>query len=124
MWYKALTSCKLLYRIQNLVKTPNQNTVYGPDTCIFVTAEVNSLITEKQTNNNGLPPGVHYDTKYNKYVAQCQQRGKNKRYLGRYDTQEEAYEAWLLAKRLVVSDIILRIEDTRVIQALKDRYGI
>ena len=32
MWYKALTSCKLLYRIQKLVKTPNQNT--GRNKCL------------------------------------------------------------------------------------------
>lgn len=100
------------------------NTVYSSSTCMFVTAEVNNLITESQSNNNGLPPGVHYDFKYNKYVAQCQQKGKGKRYLGRYNTPEEAYESWLLAKRCVVSDLILRLEDTKTIQALKDRYGL
>ena len=100
------------------------NTVYSPDTCIFVTAEVNNLITEIQSNNKGLPPGVHYDPKYNKYVSQCQQKGKAKRYLGRYSTPEEAYESWLSTKRSIVADVILRLDDTRIIQALKERYGL
>ena len=59
-----------------------------------------------------------------KWERMISEAGKAKRYLGRYSTPEEAYESWLSTKRSIVADVILRLGDTRIIQALKERYGL
>lgn len=90
------------------------NKVYSPDTCIFISHEVNSLLLKSDGTRGVLPLGVRY-TKKSKgmlnertkpYSAQVTNRRENKKYvhLGYFSTPEEAHKAWQLGKcELIIS---------------------
>lgn len=94
------------------------NKEYGPNTCVFVDSIVNGFITEK--TNQELPVGVskHKD----KYQARCATLGKGQKYLGIYDTSEEAHSAWLKFKIDQAYILAEQQTDERVGKALIDRY--
>jgi len=73
------------------------NKVYGPDTCVFVPPQLNSLLTYKKANQGDCPTGVYYDPRNNNYQSQVNAEGKVK-YLGRFETPELAEDAYKLAK--------------------------
>ena len=56
-------------------------------------------ITQRQNNFNKGAKGYTYDNRTNKYIAQIMVDGVN-HHLGRYDTAEEAHEAYLKAKKI------------------------
>jgi hypothetical protein len=72
------------------------NKIYGPDTCVFVDARVNSFIIERAADRGEWPIGVCFDKSRGKYVATCSSvvTGKVK-VLGHFKTPEEAHQAWL-----------------------------
>jgi hypothetical protein len=72
------------------------NKCYSPDTCVFVSNAVNSLLIYKQSSNSGLPIGVTYNECNGKahklkkpYRVQFLINGKPKSF-GYYATPEEA----------------------------------
>ena len=77
------------------------NKVYGPGTCVFVSREVNQILTHKRRNNGGLPPGVSWHEERRKFRAQCTSKGKVHS-LGRYSTVTDAYTAYLVFKTEIV----------------------
>jgi hypothetical protein len=80
------------------------NKVYSPSACIFVSAEINSLLNE-QSNRRGLyPRGVSFYRKRNKYRADCKAHG-NANHLGYYDTPEEAHQAYKKFKYKYIAEI-------------------
>lgn len=79
--------------------------VYGPDTCIFVPQEINTLFIVPTTKEDGLPTGVSYVKGRGNYQAGCGAGGYRKA-LGRFKTPEMAYEAYLKYKKLRVSELI------------------
>lgn len=69
------------------------NKVYSSDTCIFVPKSINTLFVKRDNNRGDLPVGVCYNKRDKKYVAQCRVYGKQ-RYIGYYNTSEEAFQAY------------------------------
>lgn len=67
------------------------NKMYSPDTCIFVPQNINKIFTKNDTNRGNFPVGVYYSNK--KYNAQCNTNEKRK-YLGCYNTPEEAFQVY------------------------------
>ena len=98
---------------------PN-NKVYGPDTCMFVTHRINSLLTDRKAARGVWPLGVSYHKRDAIYQAAVCIKGKNKA-LGRYSTPEEAYAAYCLAKADYIESLFpeLTDEDPRLIPALQ-----
>ena len=80
------------------------NKVYGPLTCIFVSKYINSLTTKASIKISHYPMGVSYHKNFNKYMAQCSVKGKDK-YLGCYSTPEEAHEAYKAFKYKYIAEI-------------------
>lgn len=84
------------------------NKIYSPDTCIFVPQAINSLFV-KRDNDRG--ESVIGTTPFQgKYVAQCSfinpKTGKSKQeYLGRYDTQEKAFEVYKYYKEKNIKEV-------------------
>ena len=79
------------------------NKVYSPDTCVFVTQNINTLFIKKDANRGNLPIGVNWHKGAEKYQANCSifdvNTGKVKRkHLGYYNTPQEAFESYKKAK--------------------------
>lgn len=80
------------------------NKVYSPKTCVFVPQRINTLFTKSNKRRSNLPIGVKKDK--NAYVAQCSIGGnKNKKYLGRFETSEEAFNSYKQFKEQYIKEI-------------------
>ena len=76
----------------------NGNKVYGPDTCIFIPPQINTLFTDCGRKRGEYPIGVSFHKKTGKFMAQIHIDGK-KQYLGLFDGPDEAHKAYLIAKK-------------------------
>ncbi|MFK5948813.1 MAG: AP2 domain-containing protein [Methylococcales bacterium] len=83
------------------------NKVYGPDTCLFVSREINLLLTDSGAIRGKYPQGVCWAKHAGAFVAQIKKYGK-KHYLGLFDTPEKASETYQAAKQEHVRDIALK----------------
>jgi hypothetical protein len=68
-----------------------KNRIYGPDTCLLVPATINRMLYHRITSKTGLPLGVTYDEKFNRYRARGRIDKKDK-FFGFYNTVEEAFD--------------------------------
>ena len=89
---------------KDLIKKGNK--IYSPDTCIFVTQEVNSIISK--FGWNGHPKGISFAD--NRYVVQCSVNGDNGRY-GRYKTKEEAETRYAEVKSEAITELAMDQSD-------------
>jgi hypothetical protein len=80
------------------------NKVYSPLTCIFVNNHINSLLNSCTSARGELPRGVSFDKRYRKYSAKCSAYGNYKN-IGRYDTSEEAHQAYKEFKYKYIAEI-------------------
>lgn len=99
------------------------NKIYSPDTCCFISARINSFLVERKASRGEWPIGVAYHKGDKKFQAQCSDvlTGKPK-YLGSYGTPEEAHQAWLKFKLEQAYILVDTQSDKRVSAALIDRY--
>ncbi|AGH32210.1 HNH endonuclease [Vibrio phage 11895-B1] len=75
------------------------NKIYSPETCVFVTQEVNSFMTGSDKVRGEYPIGVHYDKSKNVFVAQCHNPiTKLQEKLGEFSNPILAHKAWKDAK--------------------------
>ena len=84
------------------------NRIYSPETCIFVPKTINLLFTKRQNDRGESAIGVTLHQ--GKCVAQCHminpKTGKSKQeYLGRYDTQEEAFKVYKYYKEKNIKQV-------------------
>lgn len=82
------------YQLDKYILKPG-NREYGPETCLYVPAWINNWEAKSRPNKsrNGRLQGVTFDRNLGKYKAQ-RDSGED-RYLGYFDTEEEAHEAWV-----------------------------
>lgn len=99
------------------------NKIYSPDKCVFVPQAVNLFVVERGFHRGEWPIGVHFDKYTQRFKAECRNpftdRTEN---LGRYDTPEEAHQAWLTRKLELAKLIANTLDDKRVADALVSRY--
>lgn len=74
-----------------------KNKIYSPYTCLFVPKSINSTILKCDKSRGNYSVGVHFEKERNKYVAVCSINRRAK-FLGRFDTPEEAFECYKEAK--------------------------
>jgi hypothetical protein len=74
------------------------NKIYSPDTCCFVPHYINSLFTECKITRGNYPIGVSYDIERHLYQAKISINSRSKN-LGRFNSETEAHNIWLKAKR-------------------------
>lgn len=70
------------------------NKEYAPDKCCFLPPEINLAIIRKR-KTNGLPSGV--TLKKGRYISQIS-IGKEKKHLGSFNSAEEAFQVYKIAK--------------------------
>lgn len=86
------------------------NKLYSPDNCIIVPQSINKLL-ERNNSSNGLPLGVHYDKRRYKYVAQCKGGKGDNRYLGQFNSPNDAFYAYKEAKECRIKHIADEYKD-------------
>lgn len=79
------------------------NKVYGPDFCSFVPNSINKLLTDSARSRGKYPQGVSEDKRSGKYCASIQINNKQK-WLGIYETAEEAHKVYREAKEIYVRE--------------------
>lgn len=94
--------------------------VYSPDTCAFISRELNSFFTLRQRDRGPYPLGVHC-WKGVRFVSRCMVEGK-RRQLGTFTTPEEAHLAWQKCKLEYGRELITRQTDERVVKALGEIF--
>ena len=101
------------------------NKVYGPDTCFFVSPQLNTFFAKCDKVRGKYPIGVYKDHNMKKRPFRCQLSiGTGKRWQRYYDTPEEAYQAFIQAKKKVLLEkYILPETDQRLKQALYNVYN-
>ena len=104
--------------------SPN-NKVYGPDTCFFVSSQLNTFFIKCDKVRGKYPIGVYKDHNMKKRPFRCQLSiGTGKRWQRYYDTPEEAYQAFIQAKKkLLLEKFILPETDQRLKQVLYNVYN-
>lgn len=79
------------------------NKIYSPETCCFVPVEINLVLTSSKAKRGELPIGVH-KSKSGRYKSQIKSNGIV-RYLGTFDTPEEAFQAYKTAKEQYIKEV-------------------
>ena len=80
------------------IRVPN-NKCYSPETCVFVTKEINLLF--KDNSRNTYPMGVSLNWSDKKYLARVYCNGV-KKYLGLFESVQEARDAYVVAKAEII----------------------
>lgn len=95
------------------------NKHYGPDTCLFISQELNKLLCLRQNARGRFPLGVSQITIKGKkhIVAYCSFYGKTKN-LGYFDTPEQAAESYKKAKLAYIAELAANEQDLRTKAAL------
>lgn len=95
------------------------NKHYGPDTCIFITKELNNLLTVRGNSRGKYPIGVSETSMrgYSYFVASCSFYGKQKR-LGYFKTIESAAQTYKEAKLGYIKELAQKEQNPKIKQAL------
>ena len=80
------------------------NKVYCPEYCSYVPKYINSLLLFRGRDRGIYPLGVYKDSKYNKFIASVNKKGKSV-YLGTFDTPEEAFLVYKKAKEDYIEEV-------------------
>lgn len=81
------------------------NKTYSEDTCVFVPQRVNKLLTKRDYFRGGCIIGVSFHKRVGKYYSQCSTTEKNTDHIGYFDTEKEAFQAYKLAKEVLVKNV-------------------
>lgn len=104
-----------------------QNKLYSPDTCFFVSLQLNVFFTKSNSSRGKYPLGVYKETatKRRKPFTALIRNGAGKRkFIGYYATPEEAHQAFIQAKKKqLLERFILPETDQRLKQALYNVYN-
>ena len=84
------------------------NKIYNPDTCIFVPLRINELFTKSNKARGKYPIGVSWKKKNKKFQVQCsifKDNKKTMKYLGLYNTVEEAFIVYKAFKENYIKQV-------------------
>lgn len=89
------------------------NTVYSPETCIFVPMKINQLfIKNKTVRNSKLCIGVRYNKNRNKYQAQCGTLDERRvKTICCVNTLEEAFNKYKVYKEDLIKSVAQQYKD-------------
>ena len=99
------------------------NKIYSDETCVFVTPVVNSFTTDRGNDRGEWMIGVSWYKRANKFKSSCRnQFTKKLEYLGLFNCELEAHQAWLKRKLELAHILAAEQTDPRVAKALIERY--
>ena len=98
------------------------NKIYSQDTCVFITGALNNFTTDSRASRGEFLLGVSWHKGTNKFQSSCSNPITQKReHLGRFDSEQEAHNAWLKRKIELAHELAAIQKDPRVAKALIDR---
>ena len=80
------------------------NKIYSPDTCVFVSCQINSLLTDRLAERGDYPMGVSWDKESQKFKAYININNRLKS-LGRFNNAQEAHAVASKAKADHITNI-------------------
>ena len=80
------------------------NKVYSESTCVFLPAEINSLLTKSDKIRGKHPIGVSWNKRDEVFVAKVKKSKGKSEYLGLFNTELEAFNAYKTAKESFVKE--------------------
>lgn len=98
------------------------NKLYSPETCVFISKNVNLFLTDCAKMRGNFPIGVCYCKNMRKFKATCNNGCGNTTNLGEFLTPEEAHLAWKTYKHKLACKLADEQDDPRVANALRKRY--
>lgn len=113
-WYEAQEHFGMGYHLdKDLLRQGNR--IYSPDLCCLIPPEVNAMIVKPARSKSGLPTGVNVVSKGVGFRARLSERGIAK-YIGRFDTIDEARAAYVSAKESYVRNSACEWQDKVTIE--------
>lgn len=86
------------------------NKIYSPNTCVFVPQRINSLLIKSNKIRGKYPIGVSIDNK-NNFRVFCNNKQEGYTYIGRYNTELEAFNAYKKYKESYVKQVADEYKD-------------
>ena len=80
------------------------NKVYNESTCVFIPAEINSLLTKRTASRGEHLIGVCWHKRDKVFMAQVRKNKGKSEHLGYYNTELEAFNAYKIAKESFVKE--------------------
>ena len=87
-----------------------RNKIYSPETCCFIPEQINLLISKSNSRRGEYPIGVSYFKASNKFQSGYSENGKRIS-LGLFNTPEEAFEKYKIAKEQYIKNIANRYKE-------------
>ena len=81
------------------------NKVYSPNSCVFVSRQVNTLLNDRGAARGRYKQGVCFKKETGRFIAKCHFGTGIKRYLGCHDTENEAYAAYVKFKAAHIREV-------------------
>lgn len=98
------------YEIDKDFTSPNSK-IYSPETCSFIPNVINAIMGKKKFNtvrkHKGLPVGVSYHIRDEKYTSQCYD-GNKLQHFGYHYTPESAFKEYKVFKEQLIKDTAKR----------------
>ena len=80
------------------------NKVYSEDSCVFLPQEINSLLIKREALRGKHLIGVYWDKKVSAFVARVHKNKGKQEYLGYFNTELEAFNAYKQAKESFIKE--------------------
>ena len=74
------------------------NKVYSEDSCVFIPKEINTLLVKREASRGDYPIGVYWSKTANAFKAMVRKNKGKQEYLGLFNTEIEAFNAYKTAK--------------------------
>lgn len=108
-WFEGHEYSHYGYQLDKDLLLPN-NKVYAPDRCAFIPRQLNTLLIDSGATRGQYPQGVYLYKPSSRFMARVGVDGKQE-YLGLFDTETEAYQAYKTYKEAHVKRKALEWQD-------------
>ena len=80
------------------------NKVYSESTCVFIPAEVNTLLVKRTASRGEYLIGIYWNKKASAFVARVRKNTGKSEFLGYFKTELEAFKAYKQAKEEFIKE--------------------
>mgnify|MGYP003600737704 CR=1 FL=1 len=80
------------------------NKVYSEDSCVFIPAEINSLLVKNTASRGEYPVGVSWHNASKSFAARVNKNKGKREWLGSFNTELEAFNAYKQAKESFIKE--------------------